>query len=43
MVLGHAKNGLLAKACDRLILESQLTLGLATCLHGRALVSIIMA
>ena len=42
MVLGHAKNGLLAKACDRLILESQLTPGLGTGLHGRALVNIIV-
>src|SRR5947199_10794122 len=31
----HAKNRLLAKACDRLILESQLTPGLDTGLHGR--------
>ena len=32
----HAKNSLLAKARDRLILESQLTPGLATGLHGCA-------
>jgi hypothetical protein len=38
----HAKNRLLAKACDRLILESQLTPGLDTGLHGRTLVNIIV-
>jgi hypothetical protein len=38
----HAKNSLLAKACDRLILESQLTPGLDTGLHGRALMNIIV-
>jgi hypothetical protein len=38
----HAKNSLLAKACDRLILESQLTPGLDTGLHGGALVNIIV-
>ena len=36
------KNSLLAKACDRLIFESQLTPGLDTGLHGRALANIIV-
>src|SRR3989442_1166651 len=38
----HTKNSLLPKAGDRLILESQLTPGLDTGLHGRALVNIIV-
>src|SRR5207249_9808685 len=38
----HAKSTLRAKACDRLILESQLTPGRDTGLHGRALVNIIV-
>src|SRR4029453_13254882 len=38
----HAKNSLLAKACDRLILESQLTPGLHTGLHSCALANIIV-
>ncbi len=38
----HAKASLLAKACDRLILESQLTPGLDASLHGRALANIIV-
>src|SRR4030095_3291641 len=38
----HAKDSLLAKACDRLILESQLTPGLNTGLHSRALANTII-
>ena len=38
----HAKASLLAKACDRLILESQLTPGLDASLHGRALANVIV-
>lgn len=38
----HTKDSLFAKACDRLILESQLTPGLDTGLHGRALANIII-
>jgi len=38
----HTKNSLLAKACNRLILESQLTAGLNTGLHGAALANIIV-
>jgi hypothetical protein len=40
--LAHAKDSLLAKACDRLILESQLAPGLDTGLHGGALVNIVV-
>ena len=42
VVITLAKNSLLAKACDRLILESQLTPGLDTGLHRRALVNMIV-
>ena len=38
----HTKDSFLAKAGDRLILESQLTPGLDTGLHGRALANIIV-
>ena len=37
----HTKNRLLAKTCDRLILESQLAPGLDTGLHGCPLANII--
>ena len=38
----HTENSLLAKACDRLILESQLTPGLHTGLHGGTVANIIV-
>jgi hypothetical protein len=38
----HTKDSLLAKACDRLILESQFTPGLDTGLHGGAVANIIV-
>src|SRR5215471_14965666 len=38
----HTKDSVLAKACDRLILESQLTAGLDTGLHRRALANVVV-
>ncbi len=38
----HTESTFLAKACDRLILESQLTPGLGTRLHGGALANIFV-
>src|SRR4026208_1558364 len=38
----NTKNSLLAKACDRLILESQLTPGLHAGLHSRAVANVIV-
>ena len=40
--VAHAEDSFLAKAGDRLILESQLTPGLDTGLHGRALTNTIV-
>src|SRR5262249_60570079 len=38
----HTKDSLLTKACDRLILESQLTPGLDTGLHRGALANVVV-
>jgi len=38
----YTENSLFAKACDRLILKSQLTPGLDTVLHRRAIPNIIV-
>src|SRR5215203_4994142 len=40
--LAHTENSLLSEPCDRLILESQLTAGLHTGLHSRAVANIIV-